>query len=855
MKKIIGKLIVLLLVFALAVGAFIFYNREKKDEKNIIMGEPTLPTVSILASSGEGNDNSLEINELFGYTTPMETKYMRDSITPISDSRAITVKVRNYENVILGAEFELRTLDCERLIERTEVPQENISVEGEFTNVAITLDNMIEADKEYYLIIKLVTDRHASVYYYTRITKLTNNYCREEIEFVKMFSDATFDKTQSENIINYLEPDTSEDNTNYGKVTIHSSYKQITWGELAPEKVTSPVITIKEILNDVGCYEMIYKVKALNDYDVYQYYTVTEYFRIKRTEQEIYLLDYERTMNQIFEASNQNISTVRVNLGISEDSNCEFLSSDSMGYIAFVKQNGLWLMDIKRNEVKSLFAFEEAENSDIRDANINHNIQIVSVDDDGNTDFIVSGYMCRGEHEGMVGVSLYSYTAEDNIVQEKIFIPFTRQYGILRETMGKLSYVNKDNVMFVMLSDSVYSIDLTGSEYVQIISNLMDGNYSVNKEGNVIAWETDGTQDGSSSIKMLDLETGKEHEIKAEEGTKLKVLGFVDNDLTYGIASASDVVMDISGNVTVAMNKLEIINIDGEKLKEYAREGYYFTGAEITKNMINISRVTRDADGVHFVKADNYQIFGNEEEEVNVVSSDIISTERKKKEVVINFVKKVTTSDSLKNVYPKEIRFSETNSLSIRELISGDEKYYVYGKGRVKKVTDNVSDAINLAYNLAGVAIAENGDYAWARISKPTSFQINGVTIQTPAAEDVNSKLAVCLSAMLMHNGVNIDTSSQLAAGQTAISILNENIKDKTAMDLSGCTLEQMFYYVCQGEPVLAMTDSSGYVLVVGYDFYNVVLLNPVTGQTYKQGQEEASAMFERAGNKFVAIN
>lgn len=855
MKKIIGKLIVLLLVFALAVGAFIFYNREKKDEKNIIMGEPTLPTVSIFASSGEGNDNSLEINELFGYTTPMETKYMRDSITPISDSRAITVKVRNYENVILGAEFELRTLDCERLIERTEVPQENISVEGEFTNVAITLDNMIEADKEYYLIIKLVTDRHASVYYYTRITKLTNNYCREEIEFVKMFSDATFDKTQSENIINYLEPDTSEDNTNYGKVTIHSSYKQITWGELAPEKVTSPVITIKEILNDVGCYEMIYKVKALNDYDVYQYYTVTEYFRIKRTEQEIYLLDYERTMNQIFEASNQNISTVRVNLGISEDSNCEFLSSDSMGYIAFVKQNGLWLMDIKRNEVKSLFAFEEAENSDIRDANINHNIQIVSVDDDGDTDFIVSGYMCRGEHEGMVGVSLYSYTAEDNIVQEKIFIPFTRQYGILRETMGKLSYVNKDNVMFVMLSDSVYSIDLTGSEYVQIISNLMDGNYSVNKEGNVIAWETDGTQDGSSSIKMLDLETGKEHEIKAEEGTKLKVLGFVDNDLTYGIASASDVVMDISGNVTVAMNKLEIINIDGEKLKEYAREGYYFTGAEITKNMINISRVTRDADGVHFVKADNYQIFGNEEEEVNVVSSDIISTERKKKEVVINFVKKVTTSDSLKNVYPKEIRFSETNSLSIRELISGDEKYYVYGKGRVKKVTDNVSDAINLAYNLAGVAIAENGDYAWARISKPTSFQINGVAIQTPAAEDVNSKLAVCLSAMLMHNGVNIDTSSQLAAGQTAISILNENIKDKTAMDLSGCTLEQMFYYVCQGEPVLAMTDSSGYVLVVGYDFYNVVLLNPVTGQTYKQGQEEASAMFERAGNKFVAIN
>lgn len=855
MKKIIGKAIVLIVVFALVVGAFIFFNREKKEEKEIVMGDPTLPTVTLLASSGEESDNALEVNELFGYTTLMETKYMRDSITPISGSRTITVKVRNNENAVMGAEFELRTLDCERLIERTQVQPENIVTDGEFTNISITFENMLEDDTEYNLVIRLVTDRHESVYYYTRITKLTANYCQKEIEFVKMFSDATFDKNQSRNIINYLEPDSSEDNTNYGKVSIHSSYNQVTWGDLSPEKVTSPVITIKEILNDVGCYEMIYKVKALNDYDVYQYYTVTEYFRIKWTGQEIYLLDYERTMNQIFEPSNQNISSVRINLGISEDSDCEFLASDSTGYIAFVKQSGLWLMDIKKNEIKSLFAFEEAENSDIRDANVSNDIQIVSVDDEGNTDFIVYGYMSRGEHEGMVGISLYGYAAKDNIVQEKIFIPFTRQYGILKETMGRLSYVNKENVMFVMLSDSVYSVDLTGSEYVQIISNLIDGNYSVNKEGNVIAWETDGTKSGSSSIKMLDFETGKEHEIIADEGSKLKVLGFVDNDLVYGIADAGDVVNDINGNATVAMNRLEIVNIEGEILKEYRKEGYYYTGAEISKNMINISRVTRDADGVHFVKTDDFQIFGNEEEETNVVASDIITTERKKKEAAINFVKKVTTSDGLKNVNPKEIRFSETNSLSIRELMSGDEKYYVYGKGKVKKVTDNVSDAINLASELAGVVIAENGDYAWARISRSSEFDVTGVTIQNPVSDDMNSKLAACLSSMLMHNGINIDAASQLAAGKSAISILNENIKDKTAMDLSGCMLEQMFYYVCQGEPVLAMTDSSNYVLIVGYDFYNVKLLNPVTGQTYKQGQEEAAVMFGNAGNKFVAVN
>ncbi|MBQ3585051.1 MAG: hypothetical protein IJA27_10110 [Lachnospiraceae bacterium] len=855
MKKILYKLIILFCVFALVVGIYIFFNREKKEENNIIMGEPTLPTVTFLASAGEESQNALEINELFGYTTQMETKYMRNSITPIGTGRTIVVRVKNYENVIMGAEFELRTLDCERLIEKTEVNPENIVVDGEYTNITFTLDNMIDADTEYYLTVKLVTDRHESVYFYTRIEMLTDNYCQAEIEFAKMFSNATFDKSQSENIIGYLEPDSSEDNTNFGKVTIHSSYNQITWGELAPEKVTEPVITIKEVLNDVACYEMIYKVRALNDYDVYQYYTVKEYFRLKWTEQEIYLLDYERTMNQIFDASNQNISSVRINLGISSELDCEYMASDSTTYIAFAKQNGLWLMDIKKNEVISLFAFEETQANDIRQSNVNNQIQIVSVDDAGNTDFIVYGYMSRGEHEGMVGVSLYSYDSGDNLVREKIFIPFTRQYGILKETMGRLCYVNEENVMYVMLSDSVYSVDLTGSEYVQIISNLKDGNFAVNQSGNIIAWETDGTDSGSDAIKMLDLETGTEYEVKAAEGTKLKVLGFVDDDMVYGTANTSDIVMDGSGDITVAMNKLEIINMSGEKLKEYVKEGYYFTDADISQNMINLSRVTRDADGVHFVKADDFQIFGNEEEEINVVTNSTISTDKKKKEVVIQFVKKVTTSSDLKNIYPKEIQFSETNALSIRELITGGDKYYVYGKGTVCKVTDKVADAINLAYDLAGVVISEESNYAWARISKPTRYEITGISIPALATEDVNSKLASCLQAILLHNGINADVASLIAQGRTAIDILKENITTKKTMDLSGCTLEQMLYYVCQGDPVLAMTDNSNYVLIVGYDFYNVVLLNPVTGETYKQGQEEAGVMFENAGNKFVVVH
>lgn len=855
MKSIINKFLVLFVIFVAIIGIYLFNGRDKKEIQNIIMGKPTLPTVTLLASSGENKDDSMEINELFGYTNQMEIKYMRDSITPISSERSMTVKVKTYENVIMEAEFEVRSLDGERLIEKTLVSIDDITNEEEYSYIKLNFDNMLDEDTEYNLCVRLSTDRHENIYYYTRMIKLTENYCKAQIEFADMFSDATFSDDAKDSIIEYLEPDSSEDNSNLGKVSIHSSYNQITWGDLAPEKITEGVVKIKELLGDIGCYELNYKIKALNDFEVYEYYNVTEFFRIKWTSSDIYLLDYNRTMEQIFNPTSQSVSAVRINLGVTATDACEFLASDSTKYIAFVKQNNLWLMDIRKNQMCALYAFRDIEGADMRDENNNNNIKIISVDDEGNTKFVVYGYMNRGKHEGMVGVSLYSYDAKKNIVEEKIFIPFTRQFAILEETMGKLCYINEDNIMYIMLNDSLYSIDLTGSEYVEVISNLTEDNYAVNKSGNIIAWEKSDGKAGSTSISLFDLETKEEKEIKAEENTLLKIIGFVDDDFSYGIAGVNDVVMDINGNVTIAMNKLNIINFEGDILKEYNKEGYYFVNAKIEENMININRVTKAEDGMNFVSADEYQIFGNEEEEKNIISIGTITTDKKKREQVLNFVTKVTTANKFKKSNPKEIRFSETNSLTMRDLIPNEDKYYIYGNGKLQNVTEKISEAIVTAYEYAGVVISEKGDYIWARISRPVNHSITGVKTNTLATDDVNSKLSVCLSAILAYNGINKDVSGEISNGSTAIKILSEEISDKTTRDLTGCSLEQMLYYISKGEPVLAMTNSNDYVVIVGYDFYNVVMFNPMTGETYKQGQEEAGEMFRNAGNKFIVTH
>ena len=71
-------------------------------------------------------------------------------------------------------------------------------------------------------------------------------------------------------------------------------------------------------------------------------------------------------------------------------------------------------------------------------------------------------------------------------------------------------------------------------------------------------------------------------------------------------------------------------------------------------------------------------------------------------------------------------------------------------------------------------------------------------------------------------------------------------------LDLSGCTLDAVLYYVNQDIPVLAILEDGEAVLVTGFNEFNVVIMEPATGKLYKKGMNDATAWFAENGNHFI---
>ncbi len=837
MKKNIIKVIVLALVFVIGVYVLSSYREDKTvTETTITMSEAKLPIVIL-------NTFDNMVNPLHGYVSDMEACYMRDTITPLDDTRELKLIIDKYTSVVTGIKYEVRSLDTSRLVEETQVT--DYVDDNNKIHATLNIKNLLEKGKEYILKITLSLDDGSNVNYYTRIigTKDYDLYVGEKLNFVKEFNEKTFDKELAEDLVIYLESNHLGDNSTFNKVNINSKFEQVTWGNLNVEVKSDVIPQIKEINSDTASITFDYVVSCKNE-DVQEYYNISEYYRVRYTSERMYLLDFKREMNEIFSEPNQVIKENRVTLGIG-DSDVEYEESTDGRFVSFVWQNALWALNPEENKVTSVFTFRD----DIADMRVNYNqnaIKILDVEDEGNIDFIVYGYMPRGTNEGKCGVSLYRYERELNTIEEKVFIPSTKSYQYMSKYVETLAYLNDRNTLYIMIDDSVYSIDVETTACTEIVTGIEDKNYVVSEDGQFLAWQNESGTANATKIFFMDLEYAHKETIEVEDDTRVCAIGFIDEDFIYGKISVGDIMTDDTGKEWYPMYSVIIMDKDGNVLEDYQKSGTYVVGANIDTNMIRLKCVRAVEGG--YVYVDDEYIMNNAEvvEKKNKLVQ--ISTELKETQMQLNLYNSFSTDKKVTLIEPKEIASVTNHTLEVKNKKDQKDRYYVFAEGKLQEIYDEVNEAIICANDLMGVVVSETQEYVWERGSRQVRTQVSGIT---DILESSENSLAACLDAILLKEGTNVSASVMLEKGETALTLLDSYVEGEV-FDLTGTPMSAVLYYVSKGAPVIALNDEGYYVLIVGYDELNITVMNPVRGTTHKIGMNDSTEMFENAGNIFI---
>ncbi len=789
----------------------------------------------------------MQFNTLHGYADQMEIPYLRDTVTPLMEDRKLSIRIDTYGTGVEKISYEVRTMDASRLIEDTQIY--NYITDEDIITADITLKDLLDDHEEYSLCILLQTVKGDEIRYYTRIIEADDYQLQEKLEFIYFFNDATFDKyTASNELPTYLESNSEGDNTTFHKVNIHSSLNQVTWGNLPVERVTAPVAMIRDIEQDIANIEVeYYAVITENEKDTF--YIVEEYYRIRQGEERFFLLDYERTMEQIFDLETATIANNKIMLGIMGE-DVQLVENSDGSRLAFVNAGSLYSYNITDNKISKVFGFLDNDITDQRDSYQNHDVKIFYVDETGNVYFMVYGYMNRGVHEGEMGITVYYYDSVLNTVEEEAFIPYTKSFEMLKQDVEKLSYVNSANEYCIYLDHAVYQINLSDHTCQQLVTGLPLGAFAASEQQQIIAWASGADLNNATQIIMYDLTTGKLNNVEAEEGTRIQPIGFFGEDFVYGVARKEDILRDATGKMLYPMYQVLIRDVRGNILKQYEEAGIYVVDTQVEEDMITMVRMRRDESSRGWSYTTNDQILNNDISAAGKNTIEVVATENYEK-IIQLVVRKEINTETLQVLEPKQVLFEGDRRIEPGEEAYAGKEYYLYAKGELAGIYAQLPEAIGEAYLLNGVVVDGQGTYLYRKTGRVARNQI--MAIDPVKAETEGEELAVCLDVMLALEGYTVDTAPLLRQGKEPEEILEENGAGLTTLDLNGCSLDTILYYVSQDIPVLARMVDGSAVLVIGYNEYQIVVMDPHTGTNYKISMNEAGRWFEENGNWFLA--
>ena len=830
MKKRVITVVVLLLVFIAALTGFSIILNQGTDDMTADMGSAKLPVISF-------EESGYSVNPLAGYTQEMDIPTMRDQILPISVGTSVTADIQGYQGKIHSFKYEIMTLDGKGVLKSKTISEVS-------NTVKLELGDSISDGKEKVLRITLVTENEEKIYYYMRVVRAAEFNVQQCLEFAEYFHKTAMEEGSIAELEDYYSTDGAPEGNGLQRVTLASDLKNIGWRDLKVQTVGDIIWEIKESNETYTSVMLKYQVKAGEEEKQGDFYHVTEFFKVRFLRGRASLESYERTMNEVFEGKEKNFSKNGVLLGLTDD-NVSYVTNEKGDHISFVQEREVWHYDKEENRISLLFSFADAENDDIRNYKDDHAVRILDMDGKGNTVFAVYGYMNRGEHEGQTGAAIYYYNIEDGYVQEKAFISSRNSGAIVQQRLSNLTYYNKtSNTLYAVFEGTLYRINLKTQEKEVIQEHLKEGQYVFSANGKYVAYQKNGNLKDADCIEVWNLEKEKHFLVEVPQEELIRPLGFVKEDIVYGVGRESDAGKNAAGEELIPFYKLEIRNGKNEVVKSYQVDGIYIRDAWVADNMITMERAVKNGNGYKNTTQDS--ITNNEEKKEKEIQLEKISSKSK------GFQMRLTDENGIadrnpKLLKPKQMLFERAVMIDF-EKAELEGSYYVYGLGKLQGIYDKAGIAIGKADTVRGVVVTSNQTKMWERGNRMLSYQIEDIS--PLAVNPGESSLSACLRQMFSYEQQNVNVQAELSKGKSVLDLLGE-YSGGEAVDLTGCTLEQLCYLVGKGTPVLAMTGMDRAILLTGYSEDSFTYIDPSSGKKVTAEEKEVKKMTAGSQNAF----
>ena len=356
---------------------------------------------------------------------------------------------------------------------------------------------------------------------------------------------------------------------------------------------------------------------------------------------------------------------------------------------------------------------------------------------------------------------------------------------------------------------------------------LSEGSFAVSGYGSSFAWQEGGDLYGSDVVHVIDFVTAEKQEIRGEQNDYVRALGFVGNDLIYGLADSGDLWINNGRTKGLPMYAVYIVNGMMEVESEYRRENVYVSDVDVQEGRIHLTCCVKLGDNSYMYQGDDTIVSNRKIEEDSGGGIGWLNSQEKGR---ICYVDAGTDIDaaSLEILSPQAFSYENTNMLEIGSSGSRSEDnslvFYAYGGGHYLGASRDFQTAVELAYDKMGLVVDENQHILWDRVDRQNARNLSS---PEEKALKITRHLESFDGSRLSSDGVFL-------------------------IDAEGCSLSQVLYFIDKGIPVIAYVESGKYLLLTGFDQYNITLYDPDTQESWKMGLGDGEAYFNNLQNDFI---